>query len=86
MCKVDLIQMQDFDILKDTFTKMKCHTANLPLSTIRSCVRDYRKLFSRAFHRKSLPGSRRAKRPRHSRATGLRPGVAPRPASGQQGL
>lgn len=64
--------MQDFDILKDTFTKMKCHTANLPLSTIiRSCVRDYRKLFSRAFSTGNhclAPGAKSA--PRHSRATG----------------
>lgn len=49
MCKVDLIQMQNFGILKDIFTKIKCHTANLSLFNIRSYVKEYRKFFSRKF-------------------------------------
>lgn len=49
MSKVDLIQMQGFGILKDIFTKMKCHTANLSLFNIRSYIREYTKLFSRKF-------------------------------------
>lgn len=49
MCKVDLIQTQDFGILKGTFTKIKCHAANLSFFNIRSYIREYRKLFSREF-------------------------------------
>lgn len=49
MCKVDLIQMQDFGILKDIFTKIKCHTANLSLFNIRNYIKEYRKFFSRKF-------------------------------------
>lgn len=49
MCKVDLIQMQDFGILKDLFTKIKCHTANLSLFNIRNYVKEHRKFFSRKF-------------------------------------
>lgn len=74
MCKVDLIQMQNFGILKDIFTKIKCHTANLSLFNIRSYIKEYRKCFSRKFlqeitasHNTSAtqqsPGFRRAKCP-----------------------
>lgn len=49
MCKVNLIQMQDFGILKDIFTKIKCHTANLSLFNIRNYIKKYRKFFSRKF-------------------------------------
>lgn len=74
MCKVDLIQMQDFGILKDIFTKIKCHTANLSLFNVRSSIKEHRKFFSRKFiqeiatprntsvTQQSL-GSRRAKHP-----------------------
>lgn len=51
MCKVNLIQMQDFGILKDIFTKIKCHTANLSLFNIRNYIKKYRKFFSRKFLR-----------------------------------
>lgn len=49
MCKVNLIQMQDFGILKDIFTKIKCHTTNLSLFNIRNYIKEYRKFFSRKF-------------------------------------
>lgn len=77
MCKVDLIQMQDFGILKDIFTKIKCHTANLSLFNIRNYIKEYRKFFSRKFLQEITascdtsvtehsPGSRRTK---HSSST-----------------
>lgn len=71
MCKVDLIQMQNFGILKDIFTERKCHTANLSLLSIRSYIREYRKLLSRDLHRKSQPGSRRAVPPGTPEQPGL---------------
>lgn len=49
MCKMDHIQMQDFGILKDIFTKIKCHTANLSLFNIRNYIREYRKFFPSKF-------------------------------------
>ena len=77
MCKVDLIQMQDFGILKDIFTEMKCHTANLSLLSIRSYITEYRKLLSRDLHRKSQPGSRTAVPPGTPEQPGLSLGRLP---------
>lgn len=68
MCKVDLIQMQDFDILKDIFTKIKCHTANLSLFNIRSYIRKYRKFFSRKFQQETTARLQESKAPcQHTR-------------------
>ena len=68
MCKVDLIQMQDFDILKDIFTKIKCHTANLSLFNIRSYIRKYRKFFSRKFQQETTAWLQESKAPcQHTR-------------------
>lgn len=73
MCKVDLIQMQDFGILKDIFTKIKCHTANLSLFNIRSYISEQRKFFSRQFLQEITAWIRESKAPcRHSRASWAR--------------
>lgn len=41
--------MPDFGILRDIFTKIKCHTANLLLFNIRNYIKEYRIFNSRKF-------------------------------------